>query len=159
MYDGYPLHRLNSAHIRLWLYVPVLQRQLASWLGRQYKTGVVLLSPTLFAFAKVAPNGQVTPLAPPFKRFQFWQCDNKPSLRYNECACRNYIDPESGDRWGARDRERLSDIHHPFCQGRETAAVVWKQSFKSATARMGEGKSPQARLDEWIRTTKDVGGR
>lgn len=158
-FDGYPLHRLNTAHISAWLTVPVYRKELASWLGKNYRTGVVLLSPTLRAFATVSPSGQITYLAPPHRRYKFWQIANKPSAVYGECACRNFYDPESGDSWGKRDAERVRDIHHPFCQGRQVSEEAFDKSYQSAVARKGEGYTPQARPDEWIKTAKELEGK
>jgi hypothetical protein len=121
--------------------------------------GCVVLDPALKAFAKVAPNGQVTELVPPLKRFLFHQIDNKPSARYGECACRNYHDPESGEPWGNRDKERGLDIHHPFCQGREGSIQAYSQSYERGMDRLGRGLNPQARPDEWLRTIAEVTGR
>jgi len=155
MFDGYPLHRLNSAHMLAWLMFPVVRRQMASWMGKHYKTGTVVLSPTLLAIATVAPNGIITELRPPHRKFEFWQCDNKPSAIYGECACRKYWDPESQDEWGKRDKERGRDIHHPFCQGRQTSGATWQQAYDSATSRVEDGKkTAQARPDEWIRMAR-----
>lgn len=148
---GYPLHRLNSGHIRAWLLSREVRRAMASFLAKTYRTGCVVLSPSLRAIATVDPRGVITALPPPHRRFEFWQLANKPSARARECACRQFWDPESQGPWGARDRERERDIHHPHCQGREVAAVAWQQALNSANARLLEKKSPQARPDEWSR--------
>lgn len=158
-HDGYPLHRLNTGHIRAWLCLPVIRRQLAEWLGKNYKTGCVLLSPSLRAFALISPRGQVTQLPPPHKKYQFWQIANKPSARYAECACRNYYDPESGGGWGERDRERAKDMHHPMCQCREVAVATWHAAFASATQRVADGRAPQARPDEWAKKAIELEGK
>lgn len=157
-FDGYPLHRLNSGHIRGWLTITVVRREMASFLGKTYKTGVVVLSPTLRAFALVSPTGAITELPPPHKKFEFWQIANKPSARYQECACRNFWDPASGGPWGARDKERVADIHHPHCQGRQVASLAWNRAYESATARQAEKRSPQERPDEWDRQAKEIEG-
>jgi hypothetical protein len=158
MYDGYPLHRLNSAMMLAWLMYPVIRRQMASWMGKNYRTGVVVLSPTLYAIATVTPTGSINPLAPPFKQFEFWQIDNKPSLKYSECACRNFWDPESEGPWGLRDKERGRDIHHPFCQGRQSAVKTWGQAKVTAEHNLEEKKKAQSRPDEWIRIARDIEG-
>lgn len=159
MHDGYPLHRLNTGQMYAWLFSPIIQKQMTSWLGKHYRTGVVILSPGLKAFAKVAPTGQVTAIPKPWHRFEFWQIDNKPSFLYGECACRNYIDPETGGKWGDRDKERGLDIHHPFCQCRQTAQVVFDRSKEAADARVKDGRAPQARLDEWAKAAEELGAR
>lgn len=158
-HDGYPLHRLNTGHIRAWLCLPVVRREMASWIGKTYKTGCVLLSPTLRAFALVSPSGQVTDLPPPHRKYQFWEIANKPSARYRECACRGYYDPESGGAWGERDKERMADVHHPHCQAREVAQVAWERAFTSASARVSENRAPQARPDEWVKDAKELEGK
>lgn len=158
-FDGYPLHRLNSAHIQGWLLVRHLRREMASFLAKTYRTGVVVLSPNLHAFALVAPNGVITELPPPHRKFQFWQIANKPSLKLGECACRNFWDPETEGPWGARDREREKDIHHPHCQSREVSQVAWNTAFQSATARVAEKRAPQARPDEWTKQATELENR
>lgn len=158
-FPGYPLHRLNSGHIRAWLLIPMLKREMASFLGKTYRTGCVVLSPTLHAFALVSPNGVVTELPPPHRKYQFWQIANKPSLRAGECACRNFWDPETQGAWGDRDRERERDIHHPHCQSREVAGKAWQIAFESATARVEEKRAPQARPDEWTKQAAELEGR
>jgi hypothetical protein len=156
--DGYPLHRLNSGHIKAWLLIPMLKREMASFLSKTYRTGCVVLSPTLHAFALVAPNGVITELPPPHRKFKFWQLANKPSLRAGECACRNFWDPETQGPWGGRDRERERDIHHPHCQSREVAGKAWDIAYQSATARVEEKRAPQARPDEWTRQATELEG-
>jgi hypothetical protein len=156
---GYPLHRLNTAQARSWLLLPIVRREMASWLGKNYKTGVVVLSPELRAFALVSPRGQITALRWPYQKYEFHQIANKPSLRYKECACRDFWDPESGGAWGERDRERNADIHSPFCQGREVAQTVWNHAYKVATSRVAEGKVPEPRPDSWNQKAKELDGK
>lgn len=157
-YDGYPLHRLNTGHIRAWLFVPGLKRDMASFLSKTYRTGCVVLSPNLRAFALVAPNGSITELPPPHQRFRFWQIANKPSVRAGECACRNYWDPESQGPWGQRP-EASRDIHHPHCQGRQVSQNAWEVAKQSADARVAEKRTPQARPDEWVRQAQELEGQ
>jgi hypothetical protein len=154
--EGYPLHRLNTGQARGWLLVPAMRRQTAEWLAKNYKTGCVVLSPELRAFAVVSPRGAITALKWPYRKYLFHQIANKPSAIYRECACRNFYDPESGGAWGDRDKERMMDMHHPHCQGREVAVAAWSRDYQAATARVGEGRAPQARPDEWIRTAKEL---
>lgn len=156
--DGYPLHRLNTGHMSAWLLMPVLKREMASFLSKSYRTGVVVLNPTLRAFALVNPNAGIIELPPPHQRFQFWQIANKPSARAGECACRNFWDPETEGPWGARPYERERDIHHPHCQGREVATKAWTLAKASAEARVAENRAPQARPDEWTKQAKELEG-
>lgn len=151
-FDGYPLHRLNSGHMRAWLCLPVLKREMATFLSKTYRTGVVVLSPTLRAVALVAPNGSITELPPPHRKFEFWQLANKPSLVALECACRNYWDPETLGPWGQRDEMVRKNIHHPHCQCRQVSSVAWDVAKQSAEARVAEKRAPQARPDEWTQT-------
>lgn len=159
MIDGYPLHRLNTAQARSWLLIPGVRRQTAEWLSKNYKTGCVVLSPELRAFAMVNPRGGIKALPWPYRKFEFWQIANKPSARYAECACRNFFDPESGGAWGDRDKERNADIHSFWCQAREVAIATWDQNYKSAVARIAEGRAPQKRPDEWNKTALELEGK
>lgn len=154
-FDGYPLHRLNTGHMRAWLCLPVLKREMAHFLSKTYRTGVVVLSPTLRAVALVAPNGSITELPPPHRKFEFWMIANKPSLKAGECACRNFWDPETQGAWGARP-EKEKDIHHPHCQARAVSTKAWEIAHAAATARVAEHRSPQARPDEWVRQAKEL---
>lgn len=155
-FDGYPLFRMNTATVKCWLIGGVLRRQLANTVAKTWKTGVVMLSPTLYAIGTVDPRGNPSSLSPPFKKFEMWQVCNKPSVRYSECACRHYYDPEVQGPWHLRDKERGADIHHPHCQFSRTAAAGWTQDYKSAVARKRAGMSAQARPDEWVRTRQKL---
>ncbi|HEY3493824.1 MAG TPA: hypothetical protein VGK73_04030 [Polyangiaceae bacterium] len=157
-FDGFPLHRLNTAHMTGWLLSRVLKREMASFLSKSYRTGCVVLSPSLRAVALVDPRGNITELPPPHRAFKFWQLANKPSLRAGECACRNFWDPETEGAWGDRHYEREHDIHHPHCQSREVAEAAWVQAKKSAEARVAEKKTPQLRPDEWSRDANALEG-
>lgn len=149
---GIPLHRLNTAQTKLWLIQP---RPMAAFLAKQYKTGVGVLSATLLLFAYVAPDGTIRALTPPFKRYGMWEVANAPSMLYNECACRNYVDPEFG-KWS--NRPGATD-HHPFCQFDRTAMSVFNQAGDEATDRIARGLSAQARPDEWTRLRAAYQGR
>lgn len=157
-YTGFPLFRLNSLQIWFWAAGDKkdLRRQLASTIAKTWNTGVVVLSPTLYAIATIDPRGNVTDLAPPFQQFEMWQVCNKPSIRYMECACRNYWDPEVQGPWHLREKMRGLDMHHPHCQFDRTAATVWSTNKKSADARVAEHRAPQARPDEWVKTRHDL---
>lgn len=157
--DGYPLHRLNTAHIKAWLLSRVLRREMASFLAKTYRTGCIVLGPTLHAFATVDPRGNITELPPPHRKFRFHQLANKPSASAGECACRNFWDPETEGPWGNREKERRRDIHHPHCQSREVSTVAWTLAKKSAEARVAEGRAPQARPDEWSKQAAELEGR
>lgn len=155
--DGYPLHRLNSGHVSAWLLSKTLRREMASFLGKTYRTGVVVLSPTLRAFATVSPSGIITELPPPHRKFEFWQIANKPSVAAGECACRNFWDPETEGPWGARP-EASRDVHHPHCQARPVSSLAWTRAKASAEARVAENRGPQARPDEWTIIAKELEG-
>lgn len=156
--DGYPLHRLNTGHMRGWLCLPVIRREMASFLAKTYRTGVVVLNPTLRAFATVDPRGNITELPPPHRKFEFHQISNKPRLDAGECACRNYWDPESEGRWGDREEKVRKNEHHPHCQCRQASSAAWDLAKLSAETRVAEGRSPQARPDEWERQVKEIEG-
>lgn len=154
-----PLHRLNTGHIRAWLFIPGMKREMASWLGKTYRTGCVLLSPNLRAFAIVSPTGIVTELPAPHKRFKMWQISNQPSARAGECACRGYFDVETQAPWGERERERNANIHHPFCQFRQVAEAVFERASSEATHRVDEGRKPEPRPDAWNRVAEELEGK
>lgn len=156
-FDGYPLHRLNSGHISAWLVSKALRREMASFLSKTYRTGVVVLSPTLRAFALVAPNGSITELPPPHRAYPFYAIANKPSVKAGECACREFWTPECEGPWKLHpDADR--DIHHPHCQSRPVSVLAWDLAKKSAEARVKENRAPQARPDEWTKTAKELEG-
>lgn len=150
--DGYPLFRCNRAMFAYWTAKGVLQRQLASTISKTWRTGVVILTPRLYAVGTVAPNGATEDLRPPYRQFKMWQICNQPSVRYKTCPCRMFYDPESGGAWGDRDDKRGKEQHHPHCQFDHRAEPAWKQDAHSAISRLREGRKPQARPDEWIRT-------
>ena len=160
-YSGFPLFRLNSLQILFWtagsnFHGSNLRREIASMISKTYRTGVVVLAPTLYAIATVDPMGRVEELPPPFQQFQMWQVCNKPSVRYDECACRNYWDPEVQGPWRLRDKERGLDIHHPHCQFDRTAAPVWTENYRTGTERHAAHLDPQTRPDEWVKTREKV---
>lgn len=154
--NDYPLFRMNTAFTKLWLISPVGKREMANMMAKTYKTGVVVLSHQLHAIAVVDPRGVPRDLAPPFQQFEMWQIANKPSIRHDECACRNFYDPAAGGPWKDRSEVRGKDLHHPFCQFDRTAMRVYKDSQKSAVHRGKEGKSYQIRPDEWVNRRKDL---
>lgn len=151
--DGYPLFRCNRAMFVYWAARGVLRRNLCNTIAKTWKTGVVILTPALYAVGTVDPIGRGEDLPGPYRQYQMWQICNAPSARYKECACRRFYDPESGGPWGARDDQRAREQHHPHCQFERKALPAWKQDYQSAWARKRQGFSnPQARPDEWIRT-------
>lgn len=154
-----PLHRLNTGYIRAWLFIPGMKREMASWLGKTYRTGCVLLAPTLRAFAIVSPTGVVTELPPPHKRYEMWQIANAPSALAGECACRNFFDVETQGPWGARPREKSAGIHSPFCQFRRVSTLTFERAEKEATARVAEGRAPEPRPDAWNRAAEELEGK
>lgn len=157
-YDGFPMFRLNSDMVKYWLIGGPLRRRLADTISKTYKTGVVVLNPALYAIGLVDPAGRCTDLSPPFRQYEMWQICNMPSVRYSECACRNFYDPEVGGAWGDRDEARGRDQHHPHCQFVRVAMDGWKRDRRAAVGRMKEGLGPQARPDEWVRTRKALEG-
>lgn len=150
--DGYPLFRCNRGLFLYWTARGILRRNLASTISKTWKTGVVILSPRLYAVGTVDPRGNCNELSEPYRQFEMWQVCNAPSVIYKECACRKFYDPESGGEWGDRDDRRSKNQHHPHCQFERRAAVGWKQSYLSAVRRLSEDKTPQARPDEWNQT-------
>jgi hypothetical protein len=154
--DGYPLFRCNRALFAYWSAGGVLRRELCNTISKTWKTGVVILTPALYAVGTVDPRGNPGQLSPPYQRFEMWQICNAPSAKYKECACRMFFDPESQGPWGARDDARARDRHHPHCQFTMRALVGWKKDYQNAMARLLDDKSPQARPDEWLRTEDAV---
>lgn len=154
--QGYPLFRCNRALFGYWASGGILRRQLANTIAKTWKTGVVILSPRLYAVGTVAPNGITAELKPPWRSFEMWQVCNAPSVVYKECACRTYYDPESGGAWGDRDDKRSREQHHPHCQFERKAMPGWKKSYQSAWQRKAQGLAPQARPDEWIKTREET---
>lgn len=150
--DGYPLFRCNRALFAYYTAGGILRRQLCSTISKTWKSGVVILTPALYAVGTVDPRGNAHPLRPPYRRFEMWQICNAPNPQYKQCACRRFYDPESHGAWGLRDDKRAKDRHHPHCQFTMRAIEGWQQDHDSAWARIEEGKKPQARPDEWLRT-------
>lgn len=150
--DGYPLFRCNRALFAYWTAKGVLRRNLCNTIAKTWKTGVVILTPALYAVGTVDPRGNGHELPPPYRQFQMWEICNAPNPIYKECACRHYYDPESGGAWGLRDDKRAKEQHHPHCQFERRAVAGWKQDYQNAWARKRAGLNPQARPDEWIRT-------
>lgn len=149
---GFPLHRLNTAQTRAWVKFPNARAFAASQIAKKYgNRGAGLLDANLFLFTLVRPNGTFEELPPPYKQFEMWQVDNAPHY-WEECACRNYYDPEVGGPWRVRGPDAG---HHPFCQFSKTAVPVYRKCYESATSRAEKGLVPQARPDEWINAQQE----
>lgn len=170
-YEGFPLIRMNSA-ITQAFFVPTFRAQLTeNWMQKHGRQGVGLCNSELRLIAWLRPNGTILELQPPFKVFEMWQMSNAPpvtSSSQQQCACRDYYDPEVGGAW--KERGLPAWHHHPFCQFSKSAQKVFKDSADSAYSRIGErmdwdgekwlpkegarnfaAPSPQKRPDEWIR--------
>lgn len=147
----YPLHRINTPQIKVWLINPEFKRVLGAALIRRYPTGVGVLSPTLRLFALVNPKGVVRELPPPHNRYEMWQIANAPEVP--ECACANFFDPEVGGAW----RERGGDAgHHPLCQFDKTALRVFVKAADAAVQSVERGGPTQARPDEWLKMREEA---
>lgn len=163
----YPIHRLNTPQIQVWLISVTARREFASNLVKrpEYSGGVGLLSPDLHLFAVVDPHGNIRELPPPHRVFEMWQIENQPDLP--RCPCANFIELESGGPWAESGKEG----HHPLCQFDPTGAIVFGIASKKALHRVGvevrgdslvrvekTGKAPQERPDEWDRIRTEVRG-
>jgi hypothetical protein len=148
---SFPLHRLNRAQTMLWLRMPGSRMLFASNLLKRYpRSGVGMVSATMRLFAIVDPSGKIRELSPPFKRFDMWQMSNAPGL--SECACRHYFDPEVGGSW----KERGANAgHHPFCQFKTRAMVLFEKAERSAHEQLSLNRPPQKRPDEWFELSKE----
>lgn len=155
-YEGFPMFRMNSSMVKYWIARGILRRKLADTIAKTWNTGVVVLNPTLYAIGLVDPRGVASDLAPPFRQYEMWQVCNKPSVRYDQCVCRHFYDPEVQGPWRLRDKERLADVHHPHCQFERTAVRGWKHGLQSAVTRKKQGLSSQTRPDEWVRTRQEI---
>lgn len=154
--SGFPLFRLNSLQVKYWIAGGDFRALICRTVSKTYRTGVVILNPQLYAIGTVNPHGDAQDLPPPWQQFQMWQICNKPSVLYNECACREYWDPEVQGPWRLRDKERKMDRHHPFCQFDRVAMPTWSQSYRTGTERHRQRVNPQARPDEWLRTSNEM---
>lgn len=150
----FPLHRMNSPTTMIWLMSENARRHLASVWIRKYKGGFGVLSATQFLIAKVDPRGNIQQLMEPFKRFEMWQIANRPVE--DECPCANFYDPEVGGEWRQWDGKKG---HHPICQFDPMAVPVFERAAREAWDRIGEGKNPQARPDEWRRMRDEAAGK
>lgn len=163
----YPIHRLNTPQMAVWMISVTARREFASNLVKrpEYAGGVGLLSPELYLFSLVDPRGTIRELPPPHRVFEMWQIANQPELQ--RCPCANFIELESEGPWSESGKEG----HHPLCQFDPTGAVVFDIAAKTALRRVGvearggelvrvekTGKKPQERPDEWDRIRKEVRG-
>lgn len=143
----FPIHRLNTAQTKAWVSFENSRALIASNLAKKYpKTGVGLLSATLYLFVLIDPRGKYRLLKAPLVQYEMFQVANAP-YHWEECACRNYYDPEVLGPWRLRGEKAG---HHPFCQFNKTAVPVYSKCFDSATRRVEQGQEPQTRPDEWF---------
>lgn len=144
----FPLHLFNEKQTKLWLVRADARRPMAAYLIQsRYRGGFGLLSCHLELIAMVDPRGVIRELRAPFQRFEMWMASNAPNP-VEECACRNFVDPEVQGPWSQRDGK---NGHHPFCQFDRTAPLVFVDAAQSANARLDEGQRPQKRPDEWLK--------
>lgn len=113
-----PLHMLTGNETKMWLGAGALRKAIAEKIRFNYPSGAAVLSISGHLIAYVQPNGAVRELPPPHRRFEKWQIANKP--KPNECACREFYDPEIGGPW----RLRGTDDHHPVCEFDQHAVRV-----------------------------------
>ncbi len=109
-YEDFPLFRLNSLQVKYWIAGADFRRLITRLVSKTWRTGVVILNPALYAIGTVNPHGDSQDLPPPWQQFQMWQICNKPSVRYSQCACREYWDPEVQGPWKLRDKQRMADV-------------------------------------------------
>lgn len=145
----YPIHRLNTPQMKMWLISTSWRREQAARFSERYRGGVGVLSPTMFLFALVDPRGNIVERHPPYHRFEMWQIANRPQTEI--CPCANFFDPEVGGAWKLRP-EWERGIHHPLCQFDQHAKTVFRKAATLANDRLDRGeKTPQERPDEWNR--------
>lgn len=145
----YPIHRLNTPQMKMWLISVSWRREQAARFSERYRGGVGILSPTMFLFALVDPRGNIVERHPPYHRFEMWQIANRPKTEI--CPCADFFDPEVGGAWKLRP-EWERGVHHPLCQFDRHAKTVFAKAATLANERLDRGeKNPQARPDEWNR--------
>ena len=88
----FPLHRLNTPQMKMWLISENWRREQAARFADKYRGGVGVLSPTMFLFATVNPRGVIIERQAPFHRFEMWQIANQPETQF--CPCGDFFDPE-----------------------------------------------------------------
>lgn len=153
----YPLHRLNTPQIKSWLSIDSWKHEQAARLAERYRTGVGVLSPTMYLFALVDPRGGIRELVAPFHRYEMWQIANQPETE--ECPCGQFFDPEAQGPWRTRP-EFERGVHHPFCQFDPFAKNVFARAAAMAIDRLEQGHgNPQARPDEWNRIRTEEAAR
>lgn len=153
----FPIHRLNTPQMKMWLASESWKREQAARLAERYRGGVGLLSPTMFLFATVDPRGNIRAYVPPFRRYEMWQIANQPETE--RCPCGDFFDPEVQGPWRDRpDFER--GVHHPLCQFDPHAQKVFVLAASRANERLDRGEeNPQERPDEWIKIREEVASR
>lgn len=112
------LHLFTRDETIQWLAGGQLQRALAAKVANNYRANVGILSVTGYLIAYVEPNGSIQELSPPFKSYARHEISNKPTVE--QCACRNFFDPEIEGPWSLRN----SSEHHPICQFQKDALEV-----------------------------------
>jgi hypothetical protein len=150
---SYPLHIISDLQAQMWFRFPQNQPIFARRILNRYpKTGFGIITslarpkmrmPAGSLIATVSPTGHINPQTFPFTVYELWQGANAP--KQEECACRNFFDPESGT-WGARGPNAG---HHPFCQFQKGSTENYELATLQAQQRIREGRAPQLRPDEW----------
>lgn len=151
------LHRLNTPQTSLWYMGGLVQRKLASHLGKRYPSGVGVLDYRQLLIAYVTPAGGVRPLKPPFQFYPMWMISNRP--RPLECPCAAFIDPENQCSWG----ESHPGTHHPMCQFDRHAQKVYTRIMRETQAgaqSLGEIRERTRRMrpDAWTRAHEEEAG-
>lgn len=153
----YPIHRLNTPQMKMWLASESWKREQASRLSARYREGVGVLSPTMYLFALVDPRGNIRELPPPLHRYQMWQIANQPTVEL--CPCGEFFYPEVQGPWKLNP-EFERGVHHPLCQFDPHATRVFKRAATMAFERLEQGaEDPQARPDEWDKIRKEEASR
>ena len=154
----FPLHRLNTPQTKLWNFGGIIQRKMASQLGRRYRrSGVGVLDYRQNLVAFVNPTGGIRMLKPPFQFYPMWMIANKP--RPLECPCADFIDPENQASW----KERGTAEHHPLCQFDRHARAVYrriKHETEDGARSLKETREriKRQRPDAWTRVQEEVSG-
>lgn len=153
----FPIHRLNTPQMKMWLISESWRREQAARLSEMYRGGVGVLSPTMFLFATVDPRGVITERQPPYNRYQMWQIANQPETE--SCPCGDYFDLEVKGPWREHPKYERG-LHHPLCQFDKHATKVFQRAASLAGERLDRGeKESQARPDEWNRLRDEEASR
>jgi hypothetical protein len=145
----FPLHRLNTPQVKMWLASESWRREHAARLAEKYRGGVGVLSPTMYLFVVVDPRGVITERQPPYHRFEMHQIDNQPEPE--RCPCGDYFDPEARGPWRLRPEFERGE-HHPLCQFDPFSKRTFYRAAVMANDRLDRGEeNPQERPDEWLK--------